>query len=118
VNQTHDWYTNPDWRNAYVEETIRCLSKTGSLRGDEVLYELADVLPKEDVVELYVVLRQSMRPESEWKPEFLSIFSHVEDSDLPPIAYDQPEPKTEEPPRNRQNPRPTLSSDANDDIPY
>ncbi len=118
MDRTHDWYTNHEWRNAYLQETIRCLSKTGSLGGDEVLSELAGVLPKEDVIQLYEDLRQSRRPEREWRPEFLAIFSGIQETDLPPIVYDQPPAGAEETPERFQPPKTPLNIRSDGDIPF
>jgi hypothetical protein len=118
MNQAHDWYTNHEWRNAYIEETIRCLSKTGSLGEDDVLVELAGVLSKQDAVELYTILRQSRRAEIEWRQEFLAIFSGVQESDLPAIVYDQSAANCEETPEQFRPPRMPLNIQSDEDIPY
>jgi hypothetical protein len=118
MDRTHAWYRNPAWRHDFLEGRIRDLSKTGSLLPDEVLVELASILPKEDVVRLYEALRQSKRAESEWRHEFLSIFPSIQESDLPPIVYDQPPVSAEETPEHFRPPRIPLNIESDDDIPF
>lgn len=118
MDRNHDWYTNHDWRNAYLEETIRHLSKTGSLGADEVLSELAGVLPKEDVILLYTTLRQAGRPEREWRHEFLATFSGVQESDLPPIMYDQPPLTAGDIPEHFRPSGVPLNIESDEDIPF
>ena len=118
MEQGHDWYTNQAWRDAYTEETIRHLSKTGALGTDEVLVELASVLRKEDIIRFYETLRLSRRSEGEWRNEFLSIFTSVQDSDLPPASDDPATEGAIKTPEYFQPPRTPLDILSDEDIPY
>lgn len=118
MGQAHDWYTNHPWRDAYTEETIRHLSKTGTLGADEVLFELASVLTKEDVIRFYEALLLSRRSEREWRGEFLSIFTSVQDGDLPPVSDDATAGDAIETPGYFRPPRMPLNIQSDEDIPY
>lgn len=67
-------------------DACRWLSKSGTLATHEsVLRNYALIASKTEIAELYCYLRDhSQRWESEWRPEFLSIFG-VGDADIPPV---------------------------------
>lgn len=57
MTEEHDWYTNDLWRDSFLEEAVRSLSKLGTLEPHEAIFrELSEVLPKPEVVQLYLVL--------------------------------------------------------------
>jgi hypothetical protein len=84
------WDSDIKFRRVFVAELTRELSKTGSLEAfAESLAQFSGHLPTAEILILYSALQQSKRPESEWKSEFLGIFSEVRESDLPePIVVE------------------------------
>jgi hypothetical protein len=117
--QEHDWRTNHDARIETIEEAVRTVSKLGTIMAlAEVFRELAAFLTKGEVIQLYKDLRESRRPEREWRPEFLAIFSGIQETDLPPIVYDQLPASAEETPERFRPPKTPLNIRSDGDIPF
>jgi hypothetical protein len=86
------WRANALWFSDLLSGMTRELSKTGDLGShDQVLRAMAPHLTTAEICSLYRRLQQSYRPESEWKQEFLAIFSGVTDGDLPQPVVDEDE---------------------------
>jgi hypothetical protein len=85
VGYVEAWRSNREWRDDFVSNAARELSKHGDLGCHEhVFQELAVGLNPGEVVSLYLRLRESRRPEFEWRSQFLALFPQVKPADLPP----------------------------------
>ena len=86
------WRTNTEWRDHFVENATRELSKHGELGCHaHVLRELACGLHRDEVVWLFAQLQRSLRATLEWRDEFLALFPQVSLTDLPQPLYDEEE---------------------------
>src|SRR4051812_11508232 len=78
------WRTHGEWRDRFLASATRELSKHGDLDSHAHVYrELAAGLTPAEAVSLYQQLRQSRRPEFEWRDQFLALFPQVGPADLP-----------------------------------
>ena len=117
--QEHDWRTNHAARQETIEEAIRTVSKLGTIKPfQDVFLELAAFLAKDEIIQLYLDLRESRRPESEWRQEYLTVFSNIHESELPPIMYDQSPLRDEDIPERFRPPRIPLDIQSDEDIPF
>jgi hypothetical protein len=86
------WRTHHQWRDDFVFWVTREVSKCGSLCAyAHVLRELADALTPAEVVWLYERVRESRRPEFEWRGQFLALFPQAGPAGLPPPLVDEAE---------------------------
>ena len=86
------WRTHDEWRDDFVANAARELSKHGDLGCHaHVLRELARDLRRDEVLWLFAQLQKSLRVTLEWRDEFLDLFPQVSMADLPPPLYDEDE---------------------------
>jgi hypothetical protein len=84
------WQTNTEWKQAFLFNTARELSKTGSLGAHEHMFHiLAVCFNSDDAHELYCALQLSLRPDYEWKGHFLRLFPMISEAELPPPIVDE-----------------------------
>jgi hypothetical protein len=84
------WQTHAEWREDFLANATRELSKTGDLGGHAHIYrELAGGLDRCEVLGLFARLQRSYRPTLEWRDEFLAMFPQVSLSDLPSPLFDE-----------------------------
>jgi hypothetical protein len=84
------WRTHDEWRDDFVANATRELSKHGDLGCHaHVLRELAGGLGRDEVLWLFGQLQRSLRATLEWRDEFLALFPQVSLADLPPPLYDE-----------------------------
>ena len=84
------WRTHDEWRDDFVADATRELSKHGDLGCHaHVLRELAGGLHRDEVLWLFAQLQQSFRPTLEWRDEFLALFPQVSLADLPQPLSDE-----------------------------
>lgn len=83
---------DPHRKNDWLYETAHDLSQLGTLGSHaSSLQALSKILGKNAVIDLYYILRNySMRPESEWREEFLRYFDKtVSEAELPAPMGDE-----------------------------
>ena len=84
------WRTHEVWRDNFVSNAARELSKHGDLGCHaHVFRELGGGLRRDEVLWLFAQLQQSLRATLEWRDEFLALFPQVSLADLPPPLYDE-----------------------------
>jgi hypothetical protein len=90
VGYAEAWRSNTEWRDDFVSNAARELSKHGELGCHaHVLRELAGSLQRDEVLWLFAQLQQSQCGTLEWRDEFLALFPQVSLSDLPQPLYDE-----------------------------
>ena len=88
--QMRSLWADPHDKNNWLYETAHDLSQTGVI-DPPAFRALAKFLSQSQVIDLYYLLRNySMRPESEWRADFLKYFKKtISDDDLPEQMADE-----------------------------